>query len=77
MKIIYEDDAISGGGHGYLVFSDMKFPGRAFKFCHYACFGSSICHRNTWSLGRRKKSFYLLKKTGKGWFASRFTWGQE
>lgn len=26
MKVIYEDDALSGGGHGYLLFSDMKFP---------------------------------------------------
>lgn len=32
MKIIYEDDAISGGGHGYLVFSDMKFPGEPLSF---------------------------------------------
>ena len=32
MKIIYEDDAISGGGHGYLVFSDMKFPAEPLSF---------------------------------------------
>lgn len=32
MKIIYEDDALSGGGYGYLVFSEMKFPAGPLSF---------------------------------------------
>ncbi len=49
MKIIYEDDAISGGGHGYLVFSDMKFPAEKKSF--YLLKKNRermVCFRFTW-----------------------------